>query len=127
MTKANTTAGGPMSTESQICFRRVAMSRRELYNTKLNHVNPISLYGTLLTSTDGMSLTRALAVALVASATFSPSQQTPPSTPPHPADMTVPSDDCTVWYVGDYMRKGATTYSSRIGAFRMPGCEARTR
>ncbi len=33
-----------------------------------------------------------------------------------------PSDDCTIWYVGDYIKKDATTYSSRIGAFRMPGC-----
>lgn len=33
-----------------------------------------------------------------------------------------PSDDCTIWYVGDYIRKGETNYSSRIGAFRMPGC-----
>jgi hypothetical protein len=33
-----------------------------------------------------------------------------------------PSDDCTIWYVGDYFKKGATNYSSRIGAFRMPGC-----
>jgi hypothetical protein len=33
-----------------------------------------------------------------------------------------PSDDCTIWYVGDYLRKGATTYSTRIGAFRLPGC-----
>jgi len=33
-----------------------------------------------------------------------------------------PSDDCTIWYVGDYLKKGATNYSSRIGAFRMPGC-----
>ncbi|MEX2154343.1 MAG: hypothetical protein WD825_13470 [Gemmatimonadaceae bacterium] len=33
-----------------------------------------------------------------------------------------PSDDCTIWYVGDYLRKGATSYSTRIGAFRMPGC-----
>lgn len=33
-----------------------------------------------------------------------------------------PSDDCTIWYVGDYVRKGAPTYSSRVGAFRMPGC-----
>jgi hypothetical protein len=36
-----------------------------------------------------------------------------------------PSDDCTIWYVGDYLRKGATNYSSRIGAFRMPGCDSR--
>jgi len=37
-----------------------------------------------------------------------------------------PSDDCTIWYVGDYLKQGATNYSSRIGAFRMPGCvEAR--
>jgi hypothetical protein len=33
-----------------------------------------------------------------------------------------PSDDCTVWYVGDYLKKGAASYSSRIGAFQMPGC-----
>ena len=33
-----------------------------------------------------------------------------------------PSDDCTVWYVGDYFKAGAASYSTRIGAFRMPGC-----
>ena len=33
-----------------------------------------------------------------------------------------PSDDCTIWYVGDYLRAGARIYSTRIGAFRMPGC-----
>jgi hypothetical protein len=33
-----------------------------------------------------------------------------------------PRDDCTIWYVGDYLRAGTTGYSSRIGAFRMPGC-----
>jgi len=33
-----------------------------------------------------------------------------------------PSDDCTIWYVGDYLKKNATNYSSRIGAFRLPGC-----
>src|SRR5689334_6638671 len=35
---------------------------------------------------------------------------------------TDPSDDCTIWYVGDYLKKDAATYSTRIGAFRMPGC-----
>ena len=34
-----------------------------------------------------------------------------------------PSDDCTIWYVGDYVRKGGTNYSTRVGAFRMPGCK----
>jgi hypothetical protein len=34
-----------------------------------------------------------------------------------------PSDDCTVWYVGDYLKKGAATYSTKIGAFRMAGCK----
>jgi hypothetical protein len=29
-----------------------------------------------------------------------------------------PTDDNTIWYVGDYLRKGATAYSTRIGAFR---------
>ena len=33
-----------------------------------------------------------------------------------------PSDDCTIWYVGDYLKKNAANYSSRIGAFRFPGC-----
>jgi hypothetical protein len=30
-----------------------------------------------------------------------------------------PSDDLTIWYVGDYIKKGATNYSTRIGAFRL--------
>jgi hypothetical protein len=33
-----------------------------------------------------------------------------------------PADDCTIWYVGDYVKKGAATYSTRIGSFRLPGC-----
>jgi len=33
-----------------------------------------------------------------------------------------PSDDCTIWYVGDYLKKDATSYSSKIAAFRLPGC-----
>jgi hypothetical protein len=33
-----------------------------------------------------------------------------------------PSDDCTIWYVGDYLKKDAPSYSSKIGAFRMLGC-----
>jgi hypothetical protein len=36
-----------------------------------------------------------------------------------------PDDDCTIWYVGDYLKKGAASYSTRIGAFRLPGCGAR--
>jgi hypothetical protein len=35
-----------------------------------------------------------------------------------------PSDDRTIWYVGDYLRKGETTYSTRIGAFRLPDAHA---
>ena len=30
-----------------------------------------------------------------------------------------PTDDCTIWYVGDYLKQGATTYSTRIGAYRL--------
>ncbi|MBS0010918.1 MAG: hypothetical protein KFF49_05890, partial [Bacteroidales bacterium] len=30
-----------------------------------------------------------------------------------------PSDDFTIWYVGDYMKEGAENYSTRIGAFRI--------
>ena len=33
-----------------------------------------------------------------------------------------PSDDCTIWYVGDYLMQGNARYSTRIGGFRMPGC-----
>jgi len=36
-----------------------------------------------------------------------------------------PSDDCTIWYVGDYLRKGAENYSSCIGAFRLNGCSGK--
>lgn len=36
-----------------------------------------------------------------------------------------PSDDCTFWYVGDYLKANASSYSTRIGAFRVPGCSAR--
>jgi hypothetical protein len=34
-----------------------------------------------------------------------------------------PSDDCTIWYVGDYLKKDAVNYSTRIGAFKLPGCQ----
>ena len=33
-----------------------------------------------------------------------------------------PSDDCTMWYQGDYVKAGATSYTVKIGAFRVPGC-----
>jgi hypothetical protein len=33
-----------------------------------------------------------------------------------------PVDDCTIWYVGDYVKKDGTSYSTKIGAFRLPGC-----
>ena len=39
------------------------------------------------------------------------------------ATMTMdPSDDCTFWYVGDYFKKEAPSYSTRIGSFRLPDC-----
>ena len=34
-----------------------------------------------------------------------------------------PSDDCTIWYVGDYLRAGDANYSTRIGGYRLPGCQ----
>jgi hypothetical protein len=37
-----------------------------------------------------------------------------------------PGDDCTFWYVGDYLRAGAASYSTRIGGFRVPGCRRGT-
>jgi hypothetical protein len=33
-----------------------------------------------------------------------------------------PTDDCTIWYVGDYLKTGASTYSTRIAGFTLPGC-----
>lgn len=35
-----------------------------------------------------------------------------------------PADDCTIWYVGDYLKAGAASYSTRIAAVRLPGCVA---
>jgi len=34
-----------------------------------------------------------------------------------------PSDDCTMWYVGDYLKQGDTAYRTKIGAFRLPNCK----
>ena len=34
-----------------------------------------------------------------------------------------PSDDCTFWYVGDYLKAGDTAYRTRIGSFRLPNCK----
>jgi hypothetical protein len=34
-----------------------------------------------------------------------------------------PSDDCTFWYVGDYMKVGDLGYRTRIGSFRLPNCK----
>lgn len=34
-----------------------------------------------------------------------------------------PSDDCTFWYVGDYLKEGDTAYRTRIGSFRLPNCK----
>jgi hypothetical protein len=35
-----------------------------------------------------------------------------------------PDDDCTIWYVGDYLKRGAPSYTSRIGAIRVPSCQS---
>jgi hypothetical protein len=34
-----------------------------------------------------------------------------------------PSDDCTFWYVGDYLQTGDENYRTKIGSFRVPGCK----
>ena len=38
-----------------------------------------------------------------------------------------PVDDCTIWYVGDYLKRGAAGYSTRIAAVRLPRCAAAPR
>ncbi|HTX39715.1 MAG TPA: hypothetical protein VME43_32080 [Bryobacteraceae bacterium] len=34
-----------------------------------------------------------------------------------------PSDDCTFWFVGNYLKSGNTTSTTRIGSFLVPGCK----
>jgi hypothetical protein len=34
-----------------------------------------------------------------------------------------PSDDCTFWFVGNYLQTGATSSTTRIGSFMVPGCK----
>lgn len=34
-----------------------------------------------------------------------------------------PSDDCTFWFAGNYLKAGATSSTTRIGAFQIPGCK----
>ena len=34
-----------------------------------------------------------------------------------------PSDDCTFWYVGDYLQEKDTSYRTKIGSFRLPSCK----
>ncbi len=34
-----------------------------------------------------------------------------------------PSDDCTFWFVGNYLKSGATSSTTRIGSFAVPGCK----
>ncbi len=36
-----------------------------------------------------------------------------------------PTDDCTFWYVGDFVKKDEANYTTKIGAFRLPGCRAK--
>lgn len=38
-----------------------------------------------------------------------------------------PSDDCTFWYVGDYIQSAGENYGTRIGGFRIPGCSSKHR
>jgi hypothetical protein len=34
-----------------------------------------------------------------------------------------PSDDCTFWFVGNYLKSGAASSTTRIGSFVVPGCK----
>jgi hypothetical protein len=33
-----------------------------------------------------------------------------------------PTDDCTFWFVGNYLKSGAASSTTRIGSFVLPGC-----
>jgi hypothetical protein len=34
-----------------------------------------------------------------------------------------PADDCTFWFVGNYLKAGAASSTTRIGSFAVPGCK----
>lgn len=34
-----------------------------------------------------------------------------------------PADDCTFWFVGNYLKPGAASSTTRIGSFLVPGCK----
>jgi hypothetical protein len=34
-----------------------------------------------------------------------------------------PADDCTFWFVGNYLKSGASTSKTRIGSFSVPRCK----
>jgi hypothetical protein len=34
-----------------------------------------------------------------------------------------PSNQCTFWFVGNYLKEGATSSTTRIGSFKLPGCK----
>jgi hypothetical protein len=34
-----------------------------------------------------------------------------------------PTDDCTFWFVGNYLKTGATSSTTRIASFMVPGCK----
>jgi hypothetical protein len=34
-----------------------------------------------------------------------------------------PSDDCTFWFAGNYLKEGAMSSTTRIGSFAVPGCK----
>jgi hypothetical protein len=34
-----------------------------------------------------------------------------------------PSNDCTFWFVGNFLNSGAPSSTTRIGSFSVPGCK----
>jgi hypothetical protein len=34
-----------------------------------------------------------------------------------------PADDCTFWFVGNYLKAGETSSTTRIGGFKVPSCK----
>jgi hypothetical protein len=34
-----------------------------------------------------------------------------------------PADDCTFWFAGNYLKRGAESSTTRIGSFAVPGCK----
>ena len=67
-------------------------------------------------------LRRFLIPSTLAALLLAPTSPAPVRVSAASVNVAVAADRSRPLYVGDYYKKDATNYSTRIGAFRMPGC-----